>query len=68
MKKDKSSATDSVSSMPLLAEHYLVNDGSQLHLINADNWSCGGNGLKFEKDGERVAWFLRWDWWKRVDA
>jgi hypothetical protein len=51
-----------------LAEHYIVNDGKQLHMIHADNWECRGNGLVFLREGDKVAWFLTWDWWKRADA
>jgi hypothetical protein len=51
-----------------LAEHYIVNDGKQLHMIHADNWTCGGNGLQFYRADEQIAWFLTWDWWKRADA
>lgn len=62
------SERNEVASTSLLANLYLVSDGKYVHAVHADNWTCGGNGLTFERDGKRVAWFVRWDWWKRADA
>ena len=51
-----------------LAEIYLVHDGSEIHTIRADHWSVSVDGLKFERNESRIAWFLQWRWWKRADA
>jgi len=50
------------------AHLYYVSDGQNIHTVRADNWKCTGNVLAFERNEQRVATFLRWDWWKRWDA
>jgi hypothetical protein len=45
---------------------YLINDGNKTHTICAENLIVSGNGLVFEKDGNIVAWFIVWNWWKKV--
>lgn len=52
----------------LLSNTYLINDGNKTHTICAENLIVSGNGLVFEKDGNIVAWFIVWNWWKKVDA
>jgi len=47
---------------------YLVNDGTKIHTICADNLIVSGNGLVFEKAGNTIAWFIVWNWWKKADA
>jgi len=68
-KQDGSGAGYSTSpSKALLASIYLVHDGNDVHTIHADNWTVSGNGLTFARGEERVAWFLKWNWWRRADA
>lgn len=48
---------------------YAVKDNDGVCLkIEADNWTCGGNGLKFELDDVVVAWFMSWQWFMIYDA
>jgi len=51
-----------------LAGIYLVHDGNEIHTIHADNWCVSADGLMFERNGSRIAWFLQWRWWKRADS
>jgi hypothetical protein len=34
-------------------------DGEEYKIL-ADDWECGGNGLKFYREKLLVAWFIRW--------
>lgn len=43
----------------------LADDGA--HVIQADSWVHDGNGLQFHRDGECVAWFASWLWFKKFD-
>jgi hypothetical protein len=64
-KENEETTGAQLPSSDLLADYYLVNDGTRIHLMHADDWECGGNGLLFKKEGKIIAWFTRWTWWKR---
>ena len=41
---------------------------NEVFLISADNWECGGNGLEFFVGEEKVAHFVRWASYKKVES
>jgi hypothetical protein len=43
---------------------YLVNDGTQTHVVWATDGWIDEDGLLFEVDGRAVAHFRQWAWWK----
>lgn len=50
-------------------EQYIIKDvDGFFDLIVADDWECGGDGLKFYKNGKKVAHYLRWSSYKLLTA
>ena len=47
---------------------YLVNDGVQTHVIWATKGWIDEDGLQFESDGQLIACFRKWAWWKYETA
>lgn len=50
------------------ANNYLIKDKEGEYIsITADNWECGGNGLKFYLDAKVIAWFVAWQHYRKVN-
>ena len=47
---------------------YLVNDGTQTHVVWATEGWIDEDGLEFEADGRLIAQFRQWAWWKYEGA
>lgn len=50
-------------------EIWLVKDTDGEYVtVRANNWQCGGNGLVFLVGEERVAHFIRWCSYRKLNA
>lgn len=50
-------------------EIWLVKDTDGEYItVRAHDWECGGNGLVFLVDGEKVAHFIRWSSYRKLNA
>ena len=50
-------------------ELWLVKDtDGEIVTVRSDNWECGGNGLKFFVNDEKVAHFIRWASYRKLNT
>ncbi len=49
------------------AKEYEIKDlDGEKFKVRANDWECGGNGLKFYMNQKLVAWFAQWANWRKI--